>query len=91
MAIQPTVIRNIHGCLAVMKRGFYVYAEPKVTAAQGIGRYIGRYIRHPVIADTRIVGYDGEQVSYYYEQCLEPGLPPVQAEPQPIQLVFSFL
>ena len=55
------------------ENGFYVYAEPKVTAAQGIGRYIGRYIRHPAIADTRIVAYDGEQVSYYYEQRLGQG------------------
>ena len=55
------------------EKGFYVYAEPRVRAAQGIGRYIGRYIRHPAIADTRIVGYDGEQVTYYYEQRLEQG------------------
>ena len=55
------------------EKGFYVYAEPRVRAVQGIGRYIGRYIRHPAIADTRIVGYDGEQVTYYYEQRLEQG------------------
>lgn len=55
------------------ENGFYVYAEPKVTAAQGIGRYIGRYIRHPAIADTRIVAYDDEQVTYYYEQRFEQG------------------
>ena len=49
------------------KNGFYVHAEPRVTSGQGIGRYIGRYIRHPAIADTRIVAYDGIQVTIYYE------------------------
>ena len=53
--------------------GFYVYAEPRVTAAKGIGRYIGRYMRHPAIADTRIVDYDGKQVTYYYDQRLGKG------------------
>jgi len=47
--------------------GFYVHAEPRVTNGQGVARYIGRYIRHPAIADTRIVAYDGERVTYYYK------------------------
>jgi hypothetical protein len=46
--------------------GFYVHAEPKVEDGQGINRYIGRYIRHPAIADTRIVAYDGARVTFYY-------------------------
>ncbi len=50
------------------KEGFYVHAEPRVKEAKGLGRYIGRYIRHPAIADSRIVGYDGEEVKYYYSQ-----------------------
>jgi hypothetical protein len=48
------------------KNGFYVHAAPRVKNGKGISRYIGRYIRHPAIADTRIVGYDGEQVRFYY-------------------------
>jgi hypothetical protein len=47
--------------------GFYVHAEPKVEDGQGISRYIGRYIRHPAIADTRILAYDGAMVTFYYE------------------------
>lgn len=47
--------------------GFYVHAEPKVEDGQGISRYIGRYIRHPAIADTRILAYDGATVTFYYE------------------------
>jgi hypothetical protein len=49
------------------KKGFYVHAEPKVEDGQGISRYIGRYIRHPAIADTRILVYDGATVTFYYE------------------------
>lgn len=48
-------------------KGFYVHAEPRVAQGGGISRYIGRYIRHPAIADTRIVAYDGQQVTFYYE------------------------
>ena len=49
------------------ENGFYVHAKPRVTDGQGIARYIGRYIRHPAIADTRIVAYDGERVTFYYK------------------------
>ena len=49
------------------KKGFYVHAAPRVTTGGGIERYIGRYIRHPAIADTRIINYDGEEVTFYYE------------------------
>ena len=47
--------------------GFYVHAKPHVTDGQEIARYIGRYIRHPAIADTRIAAYDGERVTFYYK------------------------
>lgn len=47
--------------------GFYVHAEPRVENGEGVSRYIGRYIRHPAIADTRLVAYDGEQVTFYFE------------------------
>ncbi len=49
------------------RKGFYVHAEPRVSNGEGVARYIGRYIRHPAIADTRIVGYDGERVTFYYK------------------------
>ena len=49
------------------RNGFYVHAKPQVTQAQGISRYIGRYIRHPAIADARILAYDGTAVTFFYE------------------------
>ena len=53
--------------------GFYVHAEPRVTDGEGISRYIGRYVRHPAIADSRIVAYDGERVTFSYQERLSQG------------------
>ena len=30
-------------------------------------KYIGRYIRHPAIANSRIIDYNGKGVTFYYE------------------------
>ncbi len=49
------------------RNGFYVHAKPRVEDGQGIGRYIGRYIRHPAIEDARIVAYTGTTVTFFYE------------------------
>ena len=53
--------------------GFYVYGPGKnhIKTNQGAykkARYIMRYIRHPVISDSRIESYDGENVVFWYEQ-----------------------
>jgi hypothetical protein len=58
----------VKALFARYQKGFYVHAEPKVKDAAGLSRYIGRYIRHPAIADTRLVAYDGQTVTFYYEQ-----------------------
>ncbi|MCP3678398.1 MAG: hypothetical protein GY721_12665, partial [Deltaproteobacteria bacterium] len=50
------------------RKGFYVHASPRVKEGEGISRYIGRYIRHPAIADKRIEGYDGETVTISYKE-----------------------
>jgi len=44
--------------------GFYMYAKPRVKQGEGISRYIGRYVRHPAIADSRIIADDGQTVTY---------------------------
>lgn len=67
LSSTPAIQQVVNRLFKQYTDGFYVYAEPRVTSGQGIGRYIGRYIRHPAIADTRIVAYDGEQVTFYYE------------------------
>ena len=39
----------------------------KAKNRKGIVRYIVRYIRHPAIANSRLVKYDGEEVTFWYE------------------------
>ena len=34
---------------------------------KGLVKYIGRYIRHPAIANSRITAYNKEAVRFYYE------------------------
>lgn len=46
--------------------GFYVYAKDKIKSKKEMVRYIGRYIRHPAIAESRIDSYDGEKVVFHF-------------------------
>lgn len=57
----------IDGLFRRYSNGFYVHAKRGVKKGKGVSRYIGRYIRHPAIANKRIVDYDGEKVRFYYE------------------------
>jgi len=49
--------------------GFYVYLPKKsrITSRRMIGKYVARYVRHPAIANTRICGYDGKTVTFWYK------------------------
>lgn len=49
--------------------GFYAHlpAESRITSKRQIARYVGRYVRHPAIANSRICGYDGANVTFWYE------------------------
>lgn len=46
--------------------GFYVRAKDTINNRKGMVRYIGRYVRHPAIAESRIESYDGESVTFWY-------------------------
>lgn len=46
--------------------GFYVNAASRMTSAKGAARYIGRYLARPAIAEYRILNYDGENVTFWY-------------------------
>lgn len=70
-AVMPEEIemkRLINELFTRYPKGFYVHAEPKVKDGRGIARYIGRYLRHPAIADSRIVAYGGGQVTFTYKE-----------------------
>jgi hypothetical protein len=48
--------------------GFYVWVHKRgrITNPKQISKYVGRYIRHPSIANSRIEKYDGNHVYFYY-------------------------
>lgn len=50
------------------KNGFYVYAKPQKCDPANVINYIGRYLGRPVIATSRIDGYDGETVTFHYNR-----------------------
>jgi len=52
--------------------GFYVNSpsECRIKTNQNLrkkAKYITRYVKHPVISDTRIIGYDGHDVKFWYQ------------------------
>jgi len=50
------------------KEGFYVYLakETRIRGKREIANYVARYVRHPAIANSRICGYDGKTVTFWY-------------------------
>ena len=46
--------------------GFYVRAKPNLCTPDITIKYISRYLGRPVIATSRIDGYDGENVTFHY-------------------------
>jgi hypothetical protein len=46
--------------------GFYVRAKDTIKARDITIKYIGRYIRHPAIASSRIISYDEKNVKFFY-------------------------
>jgi hypothetical protein len=50
--------------------GFYVWVHRagRIENPKHIAKYIGRYVRHPAIANSRITDFDGENVKFYYRE-----------------------
>ncbi len=49
--------------------GFYIFApKSKFKSVQGLLSYICRYLSHPFIAESRILDYDGEFVTFWYQR-----------------------
>lgn len=47
-------------------KGFYVHAKTQIKSAKIAAKYIGRYVGRPAIAESRIIKYDGKNVTYKY-------------------------
>ena len=50
--------------------GFYVWVHKagKIKNPKQIIKYLGRYVRHPAIANSRLTSFDGRNVSFFYEE-----------------------
>ena len=58
--------RLIHRLFEEYPEGFYVRAKDTISNKKEMMRYIGRDIRHPAIAESRIGSYDGESMTFWY-------------------------
>ena len=48
--------------------GFAAYLKPeRILSSKRLAQYIGRYVRHPAIANSRITAYNKEAVKFYYK------------------------
>lgn len=50
--------------------GFYVWVHKagRIRHPKHIARYLGRYVRHPAIANSRLTSFDGNNVGFFYEE-----------------------
>jgi hypothetical protein len=46
--------------------GYYVWSDNEILRPKQIAKYIGRYVRHPAIANGRIIGYDKKRIVFFY-------------------------
>lgn len=70
---MPRTVENSRFIDSLFKKhpeGFYIYAKRRVTKPKRIAAYIGRYLRHPAIAESRISDFNVEtnMVTYWYEE-----------------------
>jgi hypothetical protein len=47
--------------------GFAPNVNPLRISGRELARYVRRYVRHPAIANSRVIGYNGEAVKFYYK------------------------
>lgn len=51
------------------KEGFYVFAPPsKFKSYTELIKYVCRYVARPVMAESRIIDYDGTYVTFWYQR-----------------------
>lgn len=59
----------IDWCFKERKNGFNIQAKRRIVGkTKQAARYMARYVRHPAIADSRIIGYDTKNVTFKYEK-----------------------
>jgi len=59
----------IHQHFKKYPNGFVIYGKRRFEKREGwsMARYIGRYVKHPPIAESRITDFDGKHVIFWYK------------------------
>ena len=68
--IGKTKFRRIKNNLySLNPEGFYVHAPPSdLSSPNAVVNYITRYIGRPAMAQSRIINYDGQNVTFWYQR-----------------------
>ena len=64
---RKTVLNNLKLSSNKYYYGYYVWSNNKVINPKQIAKYIGRYVRHPAIANGRISEYNKRYVTFFYK------------------------
>ena len=63
------IAKIVNWCFKERKNGFNIQAKRRIEGkTKQAARYMARYVRHPAIADSRIINYDTEKVTFVYER-----------------------
>ena len=52
----------------VSQKTWYVHIGERLTDAKSVVKYIGRYTKRPAIAESKILAYDGEFLTFTYQE-----------------------
>ncbi|HCX63160.1 MAG TPA: IS91 family transposase [Clostridiales bacterium] len=67
--LNDTAFKKVKAfCYKEFPNGFYVYAKSNVSDPKQVMKYVTRYTGRPVMANSRIINYDGHTVTFFYER-----------------------
>ncbi len=63
----PEISSLINDLWQLDYKKFYIRAKDRIANPKDLIKYIGRYIRHPAVAESRIESFDDKTVTFWYE------------------------
>ncbi|MDP3766165.1 MAG: transposase [Nanoarchaeota archaeon] len=64
---RKVILKNLKSTSNKYYYGYYVWSDNKIIKPKLIAKYIGRYVRHPAIANARIAEYNKRYVKFFYK------------------------
>jgi len=61
---RKVILKNLKLTSNKYYYGYYVWSDS--IKSKEIAKYIGRYIRHPAIANSRIISHNKQNITFYY-------------------------